>query len=187
MAIVDGLTKARMLALEAANVVGGTVNGSGHLILTKHDGSTIDAGSVIGPTGPAPTITDAWPVGSIFMNTTSTNPASLLGGGTWVRFGQGRVLVSQDGSDADFDVSEETGGEKTHVLTTGEMPSHTHGAGSYTVGRRSAAGAASGVALGNATVVSDANVQGSSGNVGSDNPHNNVQPYIVVYMWKRTA
>lgn len=53
MATVTGLTAARMLAIEAASVVGGTVDGSGHLILTKHDGSTIDAGSVIGPTGPS--------------------------------------------------------------------------------------------------------------------------------------
>lgn len=52
MATVTGLTKDRMLAIEAASVVGGTVNGSGHLVLTKHDGTTIDSGSVIGPTGP---------------------------------------------------------------------------------------------------------------------------------------
>lgn len=51
MATVTALTAARMAAIEAASVVGGTVNGSGHLILTKHDASTIDAGSVIGPTG----------------------------------------------------------------------------------------------------------------------------------------
>lgn len=51
MTIVTGLTAARMLDIEAKSVVDGDVNGSGHLILTKHDGSTIDAGSVIGPTG----------------------------------------------------------------------------------------------------------------------------------------
>lgn len=53
MAEVTGLTADRMLAIEAASIVSGVVNGSGHLILTKHDGSTIDAGYVIGPTGPA--------------------------------------------------------------------------------------------------------------------------------------
>lgn len=51
MTTVTGLTATRMIAIEAASVVGGTVNGGGHLILTKHDASTIDAGSVIGPTG----------------------------------------------------------------------------------------------------------------------------------------
>jgi hypothetical protein len=49
---VTGLTSTRMLAIEAASIVGGSVNGSGHLILTKHSGATIDSGSVIGPTGP---------------------------------------------------------------------------------------------------------------------------------------
>jgi len=48
MGVVDGLSKARMLAIEAASVVGGSIS-SGHLILTKFDGSTIDAGNVVGP------------------------------------------------------------------------------------------------------------------------------------------
>lgn len=52
MTTVTGFTAPRMLAIEAATVVSGTVNGSGHLILTKNDGTTVDAGSVIGPTGP---------------------------------------------------------------------------------------------------------------------------------------
>lgn len=51
MATVTILTAARMLAIEAKSVVGGLVNGAGHLILTKYDGSTIDAGSVVGPAG----------------------------------------------------------------------------------------------------------------------------------------
>jgi hypothetical protein len=51
MAEVTGLSADRMLAIEAASIVSGTVNGSGHLILTKHDGSTIDAGYVVGPAG----------------------------------------------------------------------------------------------------------------------------------------
>lgn len=70
MATVDGLTKARMLAIEAASVVSGIVNGAGHLILAKHDLSTIDAGSVIGPQGiqgpPGPT--------SIAICTSGTRP-----------------------------------------------------------------------------------------------------------------
>lgn len=49
---IDGLTKTRMLAIEAASVVGGVVDGAGHLILERHDGADIDAGSVIGPQGP---------------------------------------------------------------------------------------------------------------------------------------
>ena len=52
MATVDGLTKARMLAIEAGTVVDGEVDVSGHLFLTRHDGTIIDAGNVVGPTGP---------------------------------------------------------------------------------------------------------------------------------------
>lgn len=91
MATVTGFTAARMLAMEAATVVGGAVNGSGHLILTKHDASTIDAGSVIGPTG-SPGVTqpqldtfmnDHLPVGSSvdYIGTTSPSTKWLLGTG----------------------------------------------------------------------------------------------------------
>jgi hypothetical protein len=52
MATVTGKTAAAMQAIADASVVGGSVNGSGHLILTKNDASTLDAGSVVGPTGP---------------------------------------------------------------------------------------------------------------------------------------
>ena len=55
MAVVDGLTKARMLAIEANSVVDGDVNASGNLVLYRHDGTPIDAGHVVGtPVAPAP-------------------------------------------------------------------------------------------------------------------------------------
>ena len=68
----------------------------------------------------------AWPVGSIFMSVTPTSPEILLGGGTWVRWGVGRMPVSLDEGQTEFNTVEETGGEKTHQLTTAEMPSHAH-------------------------------------------------------------
>lgn len=81
-----------------------------------------------------------YPVGSIYVNaSSSTNPASLLGFGTWEAFGAGRVLVGLNGSDADFDTAEETGGSKTSTssgtisgtvggtaLTEAQMPKHYH-------------------------------------------------------------
>jgi hypothetical protein len=75
-----------------------------------------------------------YPVGSIYINASvTTNPASLLGFGTWVAFGEGRVIVGQNTSDTDFDTLEETGGSKasvaahTHTFTTGtESVGHTH-------------------------------------------------------------
>ena len=70
--------------------------------------------------------TIAWPVGSVYTSIVSTNPATLLGGGTWVSFGAGRVLVGLDATQTEFDTVEETGGAKTHTLTTAEMPAHLH-------------------------------------------------------------
>jgi hypothetical protein len=81
-----------------------------------------------------------YPVGSVYINaTSSSNPSSLLGFGTWTAFGAGRVMVGLDGSDADFDTAEETGGAKTVAaagsisgtvggtsLTEAQMPKHYH-------------------------------------------------------------
>ena len=66
-----------------------------------------------------------YPVGSIYISTLSTNPATLLGFGTWSAFGAGRVLVGKAGSGT-FATGGATGGAETHTLTSDEMPSHTH-------------------------------------------------------------
>lgn len=73
-----------------------------------------------------------YPVGAIYISTVGTNPATFLGFGTWAAFGAGRVMVGYNASDPDFDTAEETGGSKTHTLTTAEMPSHTHVQDSHT-------------------------------------------------------
>lgn len=125
---------------------------------------------------------EAFPVGSVFISVVSTNPATLLGYGTWSAFGAGRVLVGLDSGDTDFDVVEETGGAKTHTLTSTEMPAHVHGELAPT----SASG-------GSLRFGVDTNASGSvaaglnTASAGSGGAHNNVQPYIVVYMWKRTV
>ena len=69
-----------------------------------------------------------YPVGSIYTSVVATNPATLLGVGTWAAFGAGKVMIGIDSGDTDFDTVEETGGAKTdsHTLTTSEIPSHTH-------------------------------------------------------------
>jgi len=71
-------------------------------------------------------VSAAWPIGSIFLSVVATNPATLLGVGTWVPFGAGRMLVGLDAGDADFDTVEETGGAKTVTLTAAQIPGHTH-------------------------------------------------------------
>lgn len=68
----------------------------------------------------------SWPVGSIFISAVATNPADLLGGGTWVAFGTGRVLVAIDAGQTEFDTLLETGGSKTQTLVEANLPSHTH-------------------------------------------------------------
>jgi hypothetical protein len=144
---------------------------------------------------PAPA-SQAFPVGSIFVSAVSTNPATLLGYGTWVAFGAGRTLVGIDAGQTEFDVAEETGGAKTHTLTEAEMPVHTHvqNAHSHVQGVNSTAtGGLSGY-----TADTSTNTRVNSGystsdstavnqNAGSGAAHNNLQPFIVVYFWKRTA
>ena len=73
-----------------------------------------------------PGASEAWPIGSVFIAVVPTDPATLIGYGTWAAFGTGRVLVGLDAGDPDFDTVEETGGAKTVVLASAEMPSHTH-------------------------------------------------------------
>lgn len=123
---------------------------------------------------------EAFPVGSIYIAAVATNPATLLGYGTWAAFGTGRVLVGIDAGQTEFDTLEETGGAKTHTLATGEIPAHTHVVGRSdglgTSGTRWRSGA-------NASALPD----GATESTGGGGAHNNLQPYIVVHMWKRTA
>lgn len=120
-----------------------------------------------------------YPVGSIYHNgNVSTNPATLLGFGTWVQI-SGRVLVGLDSGQTEFDTLLETGGAKTHQLTVAEMPSHRHSIG-YGANVLAGSGAPTPSAAGGAT-------QTVSAEAGGNTAHNNLQPYIVVYMWRRTA
>mgnify|MGYP003665694788 CR=1 FL=1 len=124
------------------------------------------------------TLLAVWPIGSIYTSVTSANPSTLFGG-NWEAFGAGRVLIGLDSADTDFDAAEETGGAKTHTLTTAEMPSHTHTFTAFqtTSGTNNRTG-------GGALSVSASSTTASTGGGGA---HNNVQPYIVVYMFKRIA
>ena len=125
----------------------------------------------------------AYPVGSIYTSVVSTNPATLLGVGTWAAFGEGKVLVGIDSGDTDFDTVLETGGSKTdsHTLTIAEMPAHTH---TTTTG---SGGGSSSATSQTQTTNSVGTATTSSTGGGGAHTHDIVQPYIVVYMWRRTA
>jgi hypothetical protein len=123
-----------------------------------------------------------YPVGSIYISIVATNPATLFGSGTWIAFGIGRVLVGLDGLQAEFNTVEEQGGEKIHTLSVAEMPSHNHWGGYYTPQAFNTAPNMPGGGHDSIYVTS----QGVPPQ-GGDAAHNNLQPYIVVYMWKRTA
>jgi microcystin-dependent protein len=131
-----------------------------------------------------------YPVGSIYTNATnSTNPGTLLGFGTWAAFGAGRVPVGIDSGQTEFDTAEETGGAKTHTLSEAEIPSHYHLSG---YGRDATPRYGTTTGLSSVRIDNDGNAFNSTSSahtssVGSGNAHNNLQPYIVVYMWKRTA
>jgi len=144
-----------------------------------------------------PTMAEIYPVGSIYINASdATNPATLLGFGTWEAFGAGKVPVGIDSSDTDFDTAEETGGSKTHALTEAELPAHSHAlianadsnadlTTSNQVAKRDLTGSHDQEYELHGTTT--AATLGKSANTGSGDAHSIVQPYIVVHMWKRTA
>ena len=122
------------------------------------------------------------PVGSIHLSVNAANPNTTLGYGTWVAWGAGRVPVSLDAAQTEFATVEQVGGEKTHLLTTAEMPSHTH------VQQSTATGSTIVNGLTKSTTNAVASALGvSTQATGGGAAHNVLQPYIVCYMWKRTA
>lgn len=147
----------------------------------------------------------AYPVGSIYMNAgVATNPATLLGFGTWAAFGAGKVLVGLDSADTLFDTLEETGGSKdaiavthTHTATsTVTDPGHAHDITDGEVNTRTnpffnwtgTGGASVGVTgAGTNSATTGITVATTIANGGSSGTNANVQPFIVVKMWKRTA
>lgn len=132
-----------------------------------------------------------YPIGSIYMSTSNTNPTNIIGG-TWERI-KGRFLLAADDSAYR---SGSTGGEAKHKLTVNEMPSHIHSLGWGSNGRF--------IKMTNNN--SDTNSygfdfhKGFAGDVdskgynltralptGGNQPHNNMPPYYAVYIWRRTA
>ena len=155
-----------------------------------------------------------YPVGSIYMSVSSTNPSTYFGG-TWVAWGSGRVPVGINTSDSNFNTVEKTGGASSVTLTASQIPSHTHtftgsstttssaGGHTHNIGRDTDGGSGSSrytvhkAGTSGAQGTSPTNSagahthtltpKGKNGNTGGGGSHTNLQPYIVCYMWKRTA
>jgi hypothetical protein len=148
-----------------------------------------------------------FPVGSIYTNATdSTNPGTLLGFGTWTAFGAGRVPVGFNASNALFDTAEETGGSAdaitvshTHTGTTASNGSHQHecGTGAESLGSQFGRGTTdAGYRISLTLDTQKTPLTSTAGShthtittdsAGSSGTNANYQPYITVYMWKRTA
>jgi hypothetical protein len=149
-----------------------------------------------------------YPVGSIYTNASSaTNPATLLGFGTWAAFAAGRVMVGNGGGfsagatggSADASVvshthtfSATTGTESaTHAHATGNSGNFITGSGSTGIAGYQAGGNFTFASSVSTTGTQSANhthsVSGTTASAGSSGTNANLQPYIVVYMWQRTA
>lgn len=117
-----------------------------------------------------------YPIGSIYMSVNSTNPASLFGG-TWSRIKDTFLLAAGDEYAAGS-----TGGEASHVLTVDEMPEHRH-----VIGYGANVYASSYGALTPNAAQTGSSSSNASSAAGTSQAHNNMPPYLAVYMWRRTA
>lgn len=127
-----------------------------------------------------------YPIGSIYLSVNSTNPSNYFGG-TWEQI-KDRFLLGA----GDTYTNGSTGGEATHILKTEEMPSHTH-TEKLPESFRISANGGSGAYVSDATNPSTPYAGGTysssvtTGSTGEGKAHNNMPPYLAVYVWKRVA
>lgn len=166
-----------------------TEDASGNLTLTEEPGIVTSAGTPLDATrlnhiedGIADVWTWIYPVGCLFETTDSAfNPQTHFGG-TWEQYGAGRVTVGYSSGETEFNAGGKTGGAKTHTLTEAQIPSHQH----YISGYGQAMSTTSTKYYKLARV--DEEFGGAStGYAGGGESHNNLQPYITVFRWRRTA
>ena len=184
--------QAEITAIETA-MIGGTLPSANGAALTNVDAATL-GGSTSAQLQTA-FLQAMMPVGFVVTLGVSTNPATLYGFGPWAAIA-GRVIVGLDSGQTEFDTLNETGGAKTHALTEAELATHTHVQNAHThVQTKSGSGGGttdfSVEATRNTTYTASASTTQSTTatnqNTGSGTAHNNLQPYIVKYVWQRTV
>lgn len=175
------------------------IDGVELLRVKKSNGSVVLAGGVVlngdkttYNTGNKPELLAlVYPVGSVYMNISSNqSPAALFGFGTWAELAPGRVLLGAGsatdsrGETKDFTAGT-TGGEFNHQLALTEIPAHSHTTPQGTT--VPASGGSYQYASGDDVTTSTMSNPPPSGETGGGLAHNNLQPYLVAYMWQRTA
>lgn len=123
-----------------------------------------------------------YPVGSVYETMDSSFDPNKKWGGTWERI-KGRVLVGVDENDSDFNTEEKTGGEKTHTLVVSELPQHTHD--NYAKRTNITINNSGNTHVTCHSSNSGATVGRNIGSTGKGVAHNNLQPYITCFIWKR--
>ena len=125
-------------------------------------------------------------VGQIILSTTlnTADKVKNIYGGNWEAFGAGKVLIGAGSNGGRSFTAGSTGGEYAHTLTINEMPSHTHTVTDLYFKRNT------GDQLGNThgdELLGNTYTTSTTSASGSGQPHNNMQPYVVVYMWRRVS
>lgn len=161
----------------------------GNVYKKTSDGAEV----VLGGSGGSSSPLAAWPVGSVYIGVVPTSPASFFGG-TWASFGTGQVLVGIDANQTEFNTVEKAGGSKTTTLTAANLPPHAHTiAHTHDITRSSVDGTTAttvkraGVSDVASPPTSGPSTPNSGNGPGTSDPVSVLQPYITVYMWKRTA
>ena len=171
--------------MEKINFQNATLKTQAHVIINGQTYNVVDSEYTGGTNLDANTLNYAFqlmhPVGSIYMTTVETNPKDIFGFGAWELWGKGKVPVGVDTTQTEFNEVEKTGGEKVHKLTYEEMPNHSHKM--LGVRKWEEGGTHKWPQDGTTTSATE---EGRTTYEGGNQPHNNLQPYITCYMFKRT-
>ena len=188
----DGLYwSGHRLTVLAAPSLGITVNSAGVSVKLKTGG-----GISVDSDGLYLSLLNIWPVGSVFLSVVSTNPATLLGVGTWVRIAEGQMLVGFKTGDPDFGVVEGTGGAKTATPNAHSGGAVVRDVSGVTISDHTKVANKQGAAAGDVVTTETHTVVEPNAGAGHDHGFTQpsahaamsiLNPYFTVYVWKRTA